>query len=319
GVGGTGVVTVSALLGTAGPDDKVSPGAAPATKSVDNMSPPPAAAAQGAYVGGDTCLGCHDIEAAFKKNPHYKTWEDEALPWSERGCETCHGPGQEHMDAGGDPDLLFNFKKKSAAQISDKCLDCHLQQTESTANFLRNEHGLNSVACTECHSVHTSYTETKLLKARTPALCYDCHGEVRVQFNKPFRHRIHEGFMNCADCHNQHGGFNLRQFGAAAGNDFVCYECHADKQGPFVFEHPPMRVEGCAICHEAHGSVNPRMLKRSEVRFLCIECHSGTLGVPGRSTPPTPFFHNITIPEWQNCTSCHSQIHGSNISPVFFE
>ena len=46
------------------------------------------------YVGGDTCLACHDIEEAFAKNPHYKSWKDESLPWDKRGCETCHGPVQ---------------------------------------------------------------------------------------------------------------------------------------------------------------------------------------------------------------------------------
>lgn len=272
-------------------------------------------AQQTGYVGGDACLTCHDIGEAFAKNPHYKSWKDESLPWSKRGCETCHGEGQAHVDAGGDVNLIFNFNKVSAGEASDACLDCHLKQEEQ-ANFLRGEHGLNTVACTECHTVHTPQQVEGLLKARSPALCYDCHNEVRAQFNKPFRHKIHEGLINCADCHSQHGGTSARQLRTATGNDLPCFKCHADKQGPFIFEHGPVKVEGCSICHEPHGSSNPRLLKRSEIRFLCLDCHSGTIGVPG---PNAPGFHNITSPGWQSCTTCHVEIHGSNLSEVFFE
>jgi hypothetical protein len=41
-----------------------------------------------------------------------------------------------------------------------------------------------------------------------------------------------------------------------------CVKCHTDKRGPFVFEHPPVRVEGCEICHMPHGSMNPKLLRR---------------------------------------------------------
>lgn len=268
------------------------------------------------YVGGDTCLACHDIEEAFAKNPHYKSWKDESLPWDKRGCETCHGPGEAHVDGGGDVAQIFRFTEASPQDISETCLDCHLKQNETMVNFLRNEHGLNTVACTECHTVHTPQKMEGLLKARTPALCYDCHNEVRSQFNRPFRHKVNEGLMDCADCHNQHGGYSARQLRTSTGNDLPCYKCHADKQGPFVFEHAAVRVEGCAICHDPHGSSNPRLLKRSEVRFLCLECHSATLGV---LSPNAPGFHNLTQPGWQNCTTCHVEIHGSNLSEVFFE
>jgi DmsE family decaheme c-type cytochrome len=277
---------------------------------------------EGEYAGGDMCFACHDIEEAFQKNPHYTGWGDEAKAWSERGCETCHGPGQAHIDDGGDVEQIFRFTEASPQEAADKCLDCHLTLTPREGNFLRNEHGLNNVACTECHSIHKPPAADPLLQAREPALCYDCHSEVRAQFNKPFRHRIHEGLLACSDCHEQHGGSTYRQgfwpsqLNTAAGNEIACYDCHPDKQGPFVFEHLAVRVEGCVACHEPHGSTNPRQLKRPRVAILCLECHSGTPGVHG---PEEPSFHRITDAERQACTVCHVEIHGSNVSPVFFE
>ena len=300
-----------ALVGAAGPPVEAAPAAGLTVQ-------------EGEYAGGDMCFVCHDIEEAFQKNPHYNGWEDESLPWSERGCETCHGPGQAHIDGGGDASLIFRYTEASAQEISDNCLDCHLGQTEKVSNFLRNEHGLNNVACTECHSIHTPQVKQALLAARTPALCYDCHGEVRGQFNRPFHHKVHEGLMSCSDCHDQHGGYtgfssglvaNIRQMGSSTGNWAACFECHPDKQGPFVFEHQPVRVDGCGSCHYPHGSANPRLLIRSDQRILCLECHTGDLEVPG---PTAPGFHNLTQPGWQSCTTCHTEIHGSNLSPVFF-
>ena len=282
------------------------------------VSPSAQAAAiqKAGYADGEDCFTCHDIESKFKKNPHYKSWDDSKKDWSEKGCQTCHGPGQAHIDGGGDSEKIFNFNDAKPQKISVRCLDCHLNQSEEQSNFLRNEHGVNAVACTSCHTIHLPETDRALLKAKPPALCYDCHGEVRAQFRKPFRHKVNEGLMSCISCHNQHGGFNARQLRESAGNDAVCYQCHADKQGPFVYEHAPVKVEGCSLCHEPHSSTNPRMLKRSEVRFLCLECHSDTVGV---FSPGTPNFHNITQVRWQNCTTCHVNIHGSNLHPKFFE
>jgi DmsE family decaheme c-type cytochrome len=274
-----------------------------------------ASAPEADFVGGDACLACHQIEDAFKKNPHYKTWYDDKLRGSERGCESCHGPGREHVEAGGDKAKIFNFKEVSPQKSSDACLNCHLKQ-EERANFLASEHGLNSVACTECHTVHTPRVDTALLKARVPALCYDCHNEVRPEFNKPFHHKVHEGLMSCSDCHNQHGGFNVRQTRDSTGTDMSCFKCHGDKQGPFVFEHAPVKLEGCTLCHQPHGSVNPRLLKRSQVNMLCLECHTQTPGIPEAAGVPT--FHSQTNPHYVNCLNCHSQIHGSNLHRFFF-
>jgi len=36
-------------------------------------------------------------------------------------------------------------------------------------------------------------------------------------------------------------------------------------------------------------------------------------GVPA----PTPGFHNIAEPRFQNCVACHARIHGSNADSLF--
>ena len=61
------------------------------------------------------------------------------------------------------------------------------------------------VACTGCHSIHKSAEPIHLLAKKQTDLCYTCHLHVRAQFSMPFKHRVNEGVIQCADCHNPHG------------------------------------------------------------------------------------------------------------------
>jgi DmsE family decaheme c-type cytochrome len=268
------------------------------------------------YVGAETCKTCHpDKFEIFAQTAHANITQ--LQKWTDRtsGCESCHGPGKAHVDAGGDKTKIRTFLDESDKEVSDTCLKCHAGREEHN-NFRRGEHWRNDVGCINCHSPHSKgTTATKMLVKKEPLLCYSCHAEMKAQFSEPFHHRVPEGSMKCTDCHNPHGGFELKQVRLSTGADVPCLKCHIDKQGPFVFEHAPLKVEGCTICHIPHGSSNPKLLKRNEVRQLCLECHSntGTVGAPN-----TPSFHNQATTRFQNCTTCHVKIHGSNVDRFFF-
>jgi DmsE family decaheme c-type cytochrome len=269
------------------------------------------------YVGADTCKLCHeDTYNHFAKTAHFLTVTSSKYGEANKGCEACHGPGKEHVDGGGDATKIYNFKNRATSEMNGRCLTCHERQ-EERHNFQQSEHGLNQVACTDCHSSHQPELIENLLIKRTPTLCYQCHGEIKQEFSKPFHHRVPEGGMKCTTCHNQHGGFNVTQTReASGGTDPICLKCHTDKQGPFVFEHAPVKLEGCTVCHVPHGSNNPKLHKRPVVQLLCLECHADTPGIMG---PEPPAFHDIRNPRYQNCTTCHVKIHGSNVNRFFFQ
>jgi DmsE family decaheme c-type cytochrome len=270
------------------------------------------------YVGSETCKTCHEdmpskgFFANFEASPHFLTTLDTKKGPEWHGCEACHGPGKEHVDGGGDKTKIFTFKNASPAEISARCLDCH-QGGQEQSNYARSAHLQSGVSCIDCHSPHHAKESEFLLKEAAPKLCYQCHMDVRAQFARPFHHRVNEGLMQCSDCHNPHGGFEQHQLRTAEGQDAVCYKCHADKQGPFVYQHEA-KIEGCQMCHSPHGSTNVRMLKQNQVNLLCMSCHSLNANV-GASATPT--FHN-QAQKYQACTLCHTAIHGSNSSSVFF-
>lgn len=271
------------------------------------------------YMGVDTCKGCHeDLPSKgffknFETTPHWKTILDTKRGPEYQGCEACHGAGTDHVSSGGDKSKIFNFKNVKSEEITARCMKCH-QFGEEHANFARSRHNTNQVNCASCHSIHSAKEKDFLLRAKQVDLCYSCHLETKPDFSKPFRHRVNEGLIKCTDCHNAHGGFLLRQLRSTPTQDAVCFKCHTEKAGPFVFEHAAVRVEGCVICHIPHGSSNPRLLRRAQVNLLCLECHTLT----GGGLPPSGPSHDQSQ-KYLSCTLCHAQIHGSNTSAVFFK
>jgi DmsE family decaheme c-type cytochrome len=114
---------------------------------------------------------------------------------------------------------------------------------------------------------------------------------------------LREGKMTCSDCHNPHGSATEAMLRQDSIND-NCYKCHAEKRGPFLFEHLPVR-ENCDNCHDPHGSVNEAMLKLSRPR-LCGECHTFDHG-PNVAGGVGNLF-NVG----RACNNCHTAVHGSN-------
>lgn len=259
------------------------------------------------YAGSDTCQGCH--EQQFKQmeaSPHYKTTFKNGRGEAWHGCESCHGPGSAHVEAGGDKTKIFTFQGVSQAEASARCMACHEMNPEHMT-FNRSEHARAGVGCTTCHNIHQPKEAQYLLANDSRGLCYSCHRQIRAEFDKPFRHRVNEGLVKCTDCHNVHSAAS-RQLRPASTQDAVCFNCHSDKKGPFVFEHAAVKAEGCQACHTPHGSTHPRLLSRPTVNSMCLECHAGI--------PNGPHPQNTKS---QACTMCHSQIHGSNASNIFFK
>ncbi|MBZ5544990.1 MAG: cytochrome c3 family protein [Acidobacteriia bacterium] len=277
----------------------------------------------GDYMGQEVCAGCHEDKVKQMGTTVHAHAAVSGATYA-AGCETCHGPGKAHAEAMGEAagdeakiaaakKLIFHFQGK-AEENSARCLTCH-EYGEEHSNFARSQHNLNDVACMDCHSPHHAKESQYLLVESQPLLCYSCHTEMKAEFSKPFHHRVNEGLVKCTDCHNQHGGFLTKQLRSTASQDQVCFKCHVEKAGPFVFEHAPVKTEGCVACHTPHGSPNPRLLRRSQVNLLCLECHTLTID---SAVPGLPSFHNQAA-KYQACTMCHTQIHGSNFSNIFFK
>jgi DmsE family decaheme c-type cytochrome len=297
---------------------ETAPAAKPEAEPAAAAAPATAPAAEYSKKGADTCFGCHDDEVTLAVF-HGKHGQP-ADPRSPFGkgqlqCEACHGPVGDHakrVKKGETRPPVIRFSRDSAAPVSVQngmCLGCHEKSMASSWHV--GAHDAANVSCASCHDSHAR--KDAVLSTRTQAdVCYTCHVAERAQFQKPYAHPVRQGQLACSDCHAPHGSTADKQLVKATLNQ-TCYECHADKRGPFLWEHAPV-AEDCSSCHSPHGASNPGMLK-ARGPMLCQSCHSqqghpslayGPSGLPGGGGPP------VSSLALGNCMNCHSQVHGSN-------
>jgi predicted CXXCH cytochrome family protein len=220
---------------------------------------------------------------------------------------------------------------------SEECRTCHEEivrdfRTATHARLQAKGENAKNMGCESCHgpgSLHVKSggaAHTIVNPRKSPETCFQCHLEVRAQFQLPHHHPVLEGKMSCADCHNPHvgiaikgGGTNVQQVLKGGGLAFLsrnetCFECHTQQRGPFVYEHEAVR-QGCVVCHSPHGSVNQRLLNERNAT-LCLKCHFQEQKVPGHifigDVDHSSFLQQGTC--WS--AGCHEEPHGSNVTPL---
>ena len=230
------------------------------------------------YIGSSECEQCHEeIYRGFKTADHSRLIAQgpNAL---DAGCESCHGPCSLHSDSGGETKPPFSFTAGRPQPAS-----------------------------------------TGLLAGVPPAravetVCYQCHNDIRGQFQLPSHHPVPEGRMSCTVCHSPHKG-SVRAGGGTAllSQSENCLQCHPAQRGPYVFEHEAMQ-EGCTACHTAHGSVNAKMLTVRDSN-LCLKCHFQQRGQDGAILIGGA--NHTTRLQQGACWSagCHEAVHGSRVNP----
>jgi len=280
--------------------------------------------------GADTCIKCHDEDSEYPVFDIFRTRHgvqaDARTPFAGLQCEACHGPGVNNplFDRDGKPagshvakirpgeerPPILSFGKDSNVPVEEQnrmCLGCH--QGDSHISWQGSAHETAGVACASCHTIHTAH-DPVLDRADQGDVCFDCHPRQRAEFLKPSSHPVRFGQLGCTDCHNTHGSAGTTLLQRPTLNE-TCYTCHADKRGPFLWEHAPAS-EDCTLCHTPHGSIHPALLTKRPP-LLCQQCHSQD-GHPAASRTPAglPDGSPSAFLLAGSCTNCHTQVHGSN-------
>ena len=262
----------------------------------------------GGYVGDDACLECHEDQGSVNKTPHGRA-ANPRTPKANQGCESCHGPGQAHVDDDDKGKILrFGDTKEDARVGNETCLSCHTKGPH--ALWDGSAHDARNLACSSCHSVHAPKSFENQLKAETQtALCQTCHQQQAAKMRRASHMPVTEGKMECSSCHNPHGATNVKLLKVGNWLNEACVSCHTEKRGPFLHEHAAVR-DNCSSCHDPHGSPHPRMLI-AKPPMLCQRCHN-------HSRHPATIYDQVQLNNRSNrmlsrgCVNCHSAIHGSN-------
>lgn len=280
----------------------------------------PAAAQTATPIGEQACIACHGKEGRhFGDTLHAKVFR--LNPRNERErlvCEACHGPGSLHAANPGDKTALIGFTKRwgTPVQVQNaQCAACH--QGGNLLHWPGSVHAGQQLGCADCHNPMERVSANGLLvRATINETCQTCHQQQRAEFRKRSHMPMLEGKMSCADCHNPHGSATVPLLKADSVNA-VCTACHAEKRGPMLWEHAPVR-ESCLNCHHPHGSNHDKLLVSSRPQ-LCQQCHSSPAGHSANffRADQTAAAAQVGGTASQRiigrtCQNCHSQVHGSN-------
>jgi predicted CXXCH cytochrome family protein len=207
------------------------------------------------FVGSDACAECHEeVTGPFRTATHARLIArgENAVG---AGCESCHGPGSLHVEAGGGRDNIIN--PDFSPQV---CYGCHLNTRGQFNLPFHHPVAEGKIRCSDCHEMHHGPAVARggsslALERET---CGRCHPNQHGPF--VFEHEaVREG---CTICHSPHGSVNNKML--VQRNHTLCLKCHFQHQpapGRVViggFDHTGLLARGTcwsAGCHEAvHGS-----------------------------------------------------------------
>ncbi|MGE5387049.1 MAG: DmsE family decaheme c-type cytochrome [Betaproteobacteria bacterium] len=241
--------------------------------------PAPKAAAKDLFMNGDAkCTKCHDEADAPGLLAIGKTRHGNQADSRTPTCVTCHGESDAHVANSQNtkvrppPDRTFSGNLKPSSLPADKVDRYFGIQGKGTENLVdyRNE------ACLSCHrkDAKRSHWEGSTHQTRGVA-CTSCHS-------------VHTAHDKVRDKRTQ---------------PEVCFTCHKEQRAQVnkPSHHPILEGKvACSDCHNSHGGVGPKMMKRDSVVETCYTCHMEKRG---------PFVHNHE-PVNEDCSNCHNP-HGT--------
>jgi hypothetical protein len=160
------------------------------------------------------CIKCHVVgwmeSGTYQKGVEH-TLEGTPGVWFENGvgCESCHGPGQEHMvlkrkvdvkKEGGDLKIRVDTSAASCGPCHNRNKDNRInlitayliQSRQQYSELIRSKKGREGMTCGSCHDPHASSTTPEGFAKK----CMDCHSsdEAEIQIDSM-------ADLSCTDCH----------------------------------------------------------------------------------------------------------------------
>jgi len=199
------------------------------------------------------------------------------------------------------------------------CVTCH--DDDDLPSMSRTAHGFAGDArapdCISCHGPSTAHPKKPadahpdrmfIRKLALPAnersaVCMSCHSKDPNRAH--WAGSAHDNAdVACNTCHKIHN--NTDKVRNRATQAEVCYTCHKEQRSQMnrPSHHPvPEGKMVCSDCHNPHGSVGAKLVKRDSTNDTCYTCHAEKRG---------PFVHQHD-PVVEDCSNCHTP-HGSVVA-----
>lgn len=160
------------------------------------------------------CTSCHTTGV----DPKTGAWTEMGI-----GCEACHGPASEHVNAGGDKTKIVNPANLDIARQTDVCAQCHIRGKNT--KYEGREDALGFVPGMKLTDVYT-WATPKTDNPEKPIFYEDGASKKHHQQFQDFEQSKHYAAnLTCTSCHDPHAknkdGYQLKDT-----IDNVCLSCH---------------------------------------------------------------------------------------------
>ena len=226
------------------------------------------------------CVSCHD---------------DEDLPDLSRGPHAR--PGRKAPAAGVAGGTGVSARADHSSARLPTCIGCH----GTSPTHVKQPEGAKERPRPD---IVYSKKSTQTSEERSAA-CVDCHQKDAKRML--WAGSQHQGAdLACNACHKVHT--NSDKVMAKATQTDVCYACHKAQRAQLnrPSHHPvPEGRMSCSDCHNAHGSIGPKLARRDSTNATCYGCHTEKRG---------SFVHPHE-PVTEDCAACHNP-HGSTVAAM---
>jgi hypothetical protein len=236
------------------------------------------------------------------------------------GCETCHGPGSEHVAAAGQGKFIVTPQNITPERENMLCGQCHSRVVGNGTE--KNDSPLNAqdkmmVAGTsraDFLAEHTTRNDANTGDFWGDGLHSKSHHQQYTDFIQTPKYRNGAELLTCASCHNIHGPGTDRHQLSGIADSSLCATCHAEV---VIADHQVAKTgfnmgasTQCIDCHATKtafsgAGTNPTTAKTGGTSgkvFYHGDITSHRFDVPLKTESST----GMPVPYTNNCGLCHN-------------